>query len=266
MGVSGIGSNSRSYVGYTQSDPGVGREDFATTLQRHQKQSGSSSSGTYGTSFQPASGRGSMGLDGQNHRPPFLDAAAETLGLSPDELDQELKSGKTLEEVASDQGVSADTLRETLTQDIQQNFPNDRGAPSSDEVSSMVDSIMTRSGPSVGGSRAGGPEGPGGSTGKPPFLDAVASKLGISSDELDQELRSGKSFETIAANHGKSSSDIESILTQDFKKAHPDATDDQVAQAIDQIMSGPRLVSDSGETELASFRARDLQRLNISAA
>ena len=43
-----------------------------------------------------------------------FDAAAEALGLTPEELFSELHSGKTLEEVAEEQGVEIETVREAM--------------------------------------------------------------------------------------------------------------------------------------------------------
>lgn len=44
-------------------------------------------------------------------------AVAKALGLTPDQLDQQLRGGKTLEQIAQSQGISAEklrTVRETL--------------------------------------------------------------------------------------------------------------------------------------------------------
>ncbi len=70
-------------------------------------------------------GRGGEGMRGRGHNFSgqgwgqggdwtMFDTAAETLGLTPEELFSELHSGKTLPEVAEEQGVEIETLREAL--------------------------------------------------------------------------------------------------------------------------------------------------------
>ena len=64
-----------------------------------------------------------FGGPGGPHGGPFhrgLDAAATYLGLTEDQLHQQLESGKTLAQVAKDQGKTVDGLVTALTKDAQQ--------------------------------------------------------------------------------------------------------------------------------------------------
>ena len=47
----------------------------------------------------------------------MFDTAAETLGLTPEELFAELHAGKSLEEVAEEQGVEIETVQDTMNED-----------------------------------------------------------------------------------------------------------------------------------------------------
>lgn len=53
---------------------------------------------------------------GRGGRLPLFDAAADVLGLTPEELFSEMYAGKTIEEVAEAQGVEVDALQEALNQ------------------------------------------------------------------------------------------------------------------------------------------------------
>lgn len=58
-------------------------------------------------------GRGLFGFDRGGECTTF-DTAADVLGLTPEELFSEMHAGKTLEEVAEEQGVDLDALEEAL--------------------------------------------------------------------------------------------------------------------------------------------------------
>lgn len=68
----------------------------------------------------PFGGRGGWGFGGRGFfgfgggRWALFDAAAEALGLSPEELFSELHQGKTLEEVAEEQGVGIEDVQEAI--------------------------------------------------------------------------------------------------------------------------------------------------------
>lgn len=53
---------------------------------------------------------------GRAGRLPLFDAAADVLGLTPVELFSEMHAGKTIEEVAENQGIEVDALHEALEQ------------------------------------------------------------------------------------------------------------------------------------------------------
>jgi uncharacterized membrane protein len=58
-------------------------------------------------------GRGFFGMGGGG-RWTMFDTAAEALGLTPEELFAELHGGKTLEEIAEEQGIEMDVLQEAM--------------------------------------------------------------------------------------------------------------------------------------------------------
>lgn len=133
-------------------------------------------------------------------KPPAIDNAADALGLSADDLQGQLKSGKTLDDIAKAQGVSSDDLLKALKSDLTANKP--AGAPqlSGDQLTDLATSIAVGK----------GPHGPGGAGGSPPprrvggedsatdtNLATLADGLGISSDELLQKLQGGFSTSSL---------------------------------------------------------------------
>jgi hypothetical protein len=93
---------------------------------------------------------------GHGHRKQVMDAAAKTLGLSADELQQDLSGGQTLDDVAKAKGMTHDQLvaglsgalgqsdtsvaeRLTARRWDQQRRDQETAAPSRDPLGSMVD-------------------------------------------------------------------------------------------------------------------------------
>ena len=77
---------------------------------------------------------------------------------------------------------------------------------------------------------------------KPPSLDKTAELLGVSSDDLGTELKSGKTLDDIASDKGVSSDDLLSALKTDLKAnkpaGAPELSDDQLTQMATGIAAG----------------------------
>ncbi|RPI90381.1 MAG: hypothetical protein EHM40_18515 [Chloroflexi bacterium] len=118
----------------------------------------------------PGPGGGERGWMGG----PGLDAAAEVLGMTTDELRTALQSGKTLEQVAEEQGVEF--------ADVQAAMPAARGG---DEVRRPM----------------GGPG-----------VEAAAQALGLTTDELTAALKEGKTLEQVAEEAGVDFADVQAAM------------------------------------------------------
>lgn len=79
-------------------------------------------------------------------------------------------------------------------------------------------------------------------------LDALAGFLGMSTADLANELRSGKSLAQIAQEHGKGRDELKNFLTQQFN------------QAIDQLVQQGRLTQEQADRAKSRFQA-NLDRL-----
>jgi hypothetical protein len=142
-------------------------------------------------------------------KPPSLDNTASLLGESSDDLTTQLKSGKTLNDIATAQGVSSTALVAALKTDITANRPADAPAVSDAQLTQMATGIAAGKGP-------GGPGGGGGFGGSRPVSSAtdvdatkaeanlkqMASTLGVSQTDLLNQLSSGVSFSALLGNAG----------------------------------------------------------------
>lgn len=202
----------------------------------------------------PETAASTDGFDaGEQRRPPFLDAAASALGLSADELDEKLRSGESLTDIAQAQGVSPEALQAALAADIKQHHPD-----TSDDIASKIASRI------IEGPGQPPPSGPDaaqrGQHGPPPFITAAAEALGLSADELTQRLKAGESLSDVAESQGVSTDALKTALENDLQTQRPDVTEAQRTAMVDGLLEAR-----AGERpDLAPFRARDLQRLELS--
>jgi hypothetical protein len=120
-----------------------------------------------------------------------LEAAAEALGLSVEELMSKLSDGETtIADVAEQEGVPLDDVKDAMT----------------DAARARIDELVTKPWPKPGfREHPGKAPGHGRWFGGGPFganLDELASALGIDIDELRTQLREGKSPAEIAQEQG----------------------------------------------------------------
>jgi hypothetical protein len=140
---------------------------------------------------------------------PHLEAAADALGMTEDELRAELEAGKTIADVAGERGVDVDTVIDAIvaavTEDVREH------------VTDLVNGEAPRRGPGRGGHhgfgfRAG--------------FDAVADAIGISEDDLHAALRDGQTIAEVAGANGV---DVQAVV--DAMVAEVSARiDEQVAE------------------------------------
>jgi hypothetical protein len=158
-----------------------------------------------------------LGQAQEHHHNPMkrlLEPAAKLLGLSSQQLRDELRSSKTLAELASDQGVSHDDLiAAVVVQGLQSGPPgfvhNVQRAEQTTDLAAIAAKL-------VDGKGFGGPPPPPTASGSDDVsqrLTALTDALGIDANTLFAQLESGTTLNDIASQHGVSSSTLSSILT-----------------------------------------------------
>ena len=126
------------------------------------------------------------------HEPPPMSNTAELLGMTADELQQAQRSGTTLNDLATQRGVSADDLIRSITADLKANKPDGAPDPSDDQLADMASHIAS-------GQRPSGPPPADRAQGN---LQDLANMLGVDVDTLlDGDLQ-GLLRQTSATGYG----------------------------------------------------------------
>lgn len=135
----------------------------------------------------PASRAADHAHRGDRHGPK-LTVAAKALGMSEADLRTALEGGKTIAQVAKDQGVDIDTVIDALVADATANIR--------ERITAMVNGQMPEGGGRHEG--RGGHDGRGGRA-FAPDPQVVADALGTTTDEVRAALQSGQTLAQIAA-------------------------------------------------------------------
>jgi len=155
------------------------------------------------------------------HNP--IEAVSSLLGMDPADITSQLSSGKSLDDIATEHGVSHQDLVNAIASGMPRRMRD--GA----DATEIAERIAARKGlPARPPSGAGGPDAAaaagGGMTGvtgvigsslsgaQQKMLDDVSSLLGEDTDSLLQQLRGGASLLSLAAAKGVDSSNLAGVL------------------------------------------------------
>jgi hypothetical protein len=175
----------------------------------------------------PAEGR--LGHHGRER----LATAAEALGMSEEDLRAALEEGSSIEQVAEDQGVDPQTVVDALV---------DEATADLEEVIERLPERMTEL-----IEREGLPEGRGRAGGGDRFgfgLDAAATAIGITEDELRTALHDGSSIADVAA-----ANDVEAAVVVD-------AMVEAASARIDEAVATGRLTEEQADERRAQLEDR----------
>ncbi|RME63104.1 MAG: hypothetical protein D6790_05270 [Caldilineae bacterium] len=175
-------------------------------------------------------GKGFRG--GEDH----LQAMAEALGMTAEELQAALEEGQTLEEIATEQGVDLQAVMLEQAQEKLAQAVAD-GKLTQEEADQILERIQNGERPGPFGPRRGHPG-----------QEALAEALGMTSEELHEALRSGQTLEEIAAEQGVDLDAVKKqikadMLTQAQEKlaqavADGKLTQEQADQILERIQNG----------------------------
>jgi cytochrome c553 len=162
-----------------------------------------------------ASAGGALAAGGRGHhgpaRLPGPAKIASYLGLTPAQLRQQLRGGKTLAQIAVAQGKTVAGLEDAIYADVQahldQAVTNGKITAAQEQailtrLKAHLDDIVNHAFPLAGARGAH----------RPALVAAVATYLGVTPTELRTELRVGKSLAQIATAHGKTVAGLKSAI------------------------------------------------------
>jgi uncharacterized protein YidB (DUF937 family) len=177
-----------------------------------------------------------------------LETAATTLGMTNDELLAEMQAGKTLGQLADEKGVSRDALvkamKDAMKAAVDQAVAEGRiTQEQADEFKARIDQREIDLDKSFG---AGRPGGRGGTLGRGIALDAAATTLGLSTDELLTEMRAGKTLGQLADEKGVN------------RDALVEAIKDALKQQVDKAVEEGRLTQEKADELKARIDQREI--------
>lgn len=184
-----------------------------------------------GTALAEKSG-GSTHQDGPNqatHAPGLFGSAAAYLGTTPASLFMQLRSGKTLAQIADGTaGKSASGLIAALVADAKQHLGSNAPSDLEQRITDFVNGKVPVRPGRIGFGRA-----------RFPGLDVVTSYLGISTPDLLARLRAGKTLAQIAnETSGKSASGLIAALVADAKQRFGSNVPSDLEQRITDLVNG----------------------------
>ena len=149
------------------------------------------------------------------------DAVAKVLGLTADELRTELKSGKSLADIAKAKGVDIAKVKQAIIADFtaREQAEVAAGEHTQAEVDQKIADLTAKIDDVVNGVKPSGM--PGDMRGHGPrggaiASDAVAKVLGLTADELRTELQSGKSLADMAKAKSVDIEKVKAAILEDF--------------------------------------------------
>ncbi|GDX27900.1 hypothetical protein LBMAG13_03240 [Actinomycetes bacterium] len=186
------------------------------------------------------------------------EALAKVLNLTATELQTQLKSGKSLADIAKTQNVAISAVTAVLVADFKTHLDAEvaSGEHTQAEATAKLAEFTARVTDMVNGVRPtggpmGGKRGPmGGNHGGAARSEALAKVLNLTATELQTQLKSGKSLADIAKTQNVAISAVTAVLVADFK-THLDA----------EVASGEHTQAEA-TAKLAEFTARVTDMVN----
>lgn len=187
-----------------------------------------------GFGFGKHGGRGGHGWGGN------IDAIAEVLGLTADELKAEIKEGKTIAAIATEKGVAVQTVIDAQVSEIKQKLNEQlaAGEITQEQYDTKLAAAVDRATKQVNGELP--VRGEGGGKGWGGNIDAIAEALGLTADELKAEIEEGKTIAAIAAEKGV---DVQTVI---------DAWVSEIKEKLNEQLAAGDITQEQYDTKLAA--------------
>ena len=190
--------------------------------------------------------------DGGRRGGPGVDAVASVLGMTAEELHTELHAGKSLASIAESKGVAVQKVIDVIVAEVKAHVAEEVAAGEFTQaeadakladVTSKVTEMVNSTRPARGeGDHRGGREGLG--------VDAVASVLGMTADELHTELHAGKSLASIAESKGVAVQKVIDVIVAEVK-----------ANVAEEVAAG-ELTQAEADAKLADVTSKVTEMVN----
>ncbi len=180
--------------------------------------------------------KGGFDFHGAPGRQVGLEAAAEALGMTPEELSLELWGGRTLADLADRAGVALEDVQAAVNAAAEQAKLDaiEQAVLDGSLTQANADWILEGLANGYAGDPGFGKRGFDGgfgyhrASGGPLGLEAVATALGMTIPELSTELQSGKSLADLADEKGVALADIQAAVQAAMDQAKRDAIEQAV--------------------------------------
>ena len=204
-----------------------------------------------GEAGQVEDGRGRFGHKGKHgHR--GMGQVAELLGLSGEELRTELQAGKSIADVAAEQGVALEDIENALIAQLSDKLAEKvaNGDLTQEEADARLEEAKTRISEHL--TQPFDSDDFRGRKGKRGHraMGQVAELLGLSGEELRAELQAGKSVADVAAEQGVALEDIENALIT------------QLSDKLAEKVANGDLTQEEADARLEEAKTRISEHLN----
>jgi hypothetical protein len=162
-------------------------------------------------------------------------AIAKALGMTTDELNTALSSGKTVASLAKEKGVDLNKIIATWVAEEQAEHPDMTAADVTKRVTDQANGIAPVGGRHGGGAGRDGKNKGGGFGAHAP---AIAKALGMTTDELNTALASGKTVAVLAKEKGVDLGKIIATWVAEEQAEHPDMTAADVTKRVTDQANG----------------------------
>jgi DNA-binding transcriptional MerR regulator len=195
------------------------------------------------------------GQGGKHGRAHIMGTVAEQLGLSPEELRASFSAGKSIADVAAEQGVALEEIENALQDKLSEHLAEKvaNGDLTQEEADARLEEAKTRisehltqtfdgDGPGRFGGKGHGPRGH--------IMGTVAEQLGLSGEELRASFSAGKSIADVAAEQGVALEEIENALIDKLSE-----------HLLDAVANGD-LTQEEADARLEEAKTRISEHLN----
>jgi DNA-binding transcriptional MerR regulator len=187
-----------------------------------------------------------------------VQSAAKYLGVTVEQLREQLKAGNSLAQAATSAGKTVKGLEDAIFADAKANLDQavtdgkltaEKEAQILQRLRDKVDEIVNRTGPPAR-AKAGKPGKQKGAAALRSAVQATATYLGLTVDQIREQLKAGKSLAQVAVASGKTVAGLEAAIVADAKTV------------IDKLVADGKISAERGQKYLERIQAHVADLVN----